>query len=238
MVVRPRDALTKYSPAAVKGSRHVWRHHHHPSDDLERKNANGIQNFGKPGSGGRMEPHVFTRFQRIRYEADFNYCDGHASPEIYMYVHKDHHISDVDETHAITYFKDATACRPPAALIIQEFVDLLLDSPLINLLEVALSVEIEANYIPIHHIGDDGTFSLTKYSELQEVVNKRAYELFLESGALEPLKKLTNVKCFRFDLALVSYLPQRKLFQPSQKHLGIINDLKTAIERNFGQAGS
>ena len=104
-------------------------------------------------------------------------------------------------------------------------------SPLINILEVALSVKVPANY---SRVDTRSHWELgPRDAEKEEAVNLRAYELFLESGVLEPLKKLTNVKRFTFDFALVNHLPQRKLFQPKQKHLDIIDDLKATIERNW-----
>ena len=118
--------------------------------------------------------------------------------------------------------------RSCALYVIQEFVDMLSKSPLINILEVALSVKVPVDYSRV-----DTRESGTRYAEKEEAVNLRAYELFLESGVLEPLKKLTNVKRFTFDFALVNHLPQRKLFQPKQKHLDIIDDLKATIERNW-----
>lgn len=61
----------------------------------------------------------------------------------------------------------------------------------------------------------------TEDREKFEVVNKRAYELLLESGVLEPLRKLTNVKIFAFDFALVGSMPKYEVFEPQQKHIDI-----------------
>ena len=178
---------------------------------------------------GAVRPYIFTRFQKVRYEAGFDLWADSAPPN--MYIGKDLKTLNADETRLVTYFKSAQACKIPALYVIQEFVDMLSKSPLINILEVALSVKVPANYLD----SDSSSNRVFDYEAVkkEEAVNLRAYELFLESGVLEPLKKLTNVKRFAFDFALVDHLPQRKLFHPKQKHLDIVDDLKATIERNW-----
>ena len=95
-------------------------------------------------------------------------------------------------------------------------------------------------------MADDGLYYFDKYSENDtlsqqetedrekfEVVNKRASELLLDSGVLEPLKNLASVKIFAFDFALVGSMPKYEAFEPQQKHIDIIKDLKAAVEHNW-----
>ena len=217
LVVKPEDALIRRSSSSVMiASRNAPSYY----PDCRRRDSGWI---------GTIRPHIFTRFQKVRYEAGFDLWQDMASPE--LRISDDFQISTEDETRLVTYFKDATARDIPALYLIQEFVDMLLKSPLINILEVALSVKVPPDHssLDFRRDGQLGPVGSAKV----EAVDSRAYELFLESGVLEPLKKLTNVKRFTFDFALVNYLPQRKLFQPKQKHLDIIDDLKTSIERNW-----
>lgn len=132
-----------------------------------------------------------------------------------------------------TYIKDATACQFPAVSIIQQFVSLLSKSPVIKVLEVALTIKTPCRWL---YNDDDGDLLPAKHFQ-EARVNPGAYGLFLESGALEPLKQLTNVKSFTFDFASIKSEHEiqyrNKPFQQKQKYLDIINDLKTTIERNW-----
>ena len=206
MVVKPEDVLTSLGSLLPYPYRHRRR----------------------VGSAPRqtVRPPKFTRFQKVRYEAGFTLCE-HEDPSE-MSIGEDFEISNADETRLVRCFKDADI---PALYIIQEFVDMLSRSPLINILKAAFSVMVPAYYSSVD-TRNDGQSGLIG-AEKEEADNLRAYELFLESGVLEPLKKLTNVRRFAFDFALVSHLSERKLFQPKQRHLDIIDDLKTAIERNW-----
>ena len=57
-----------------------------------------------------------------------------------MYIGEDFQTPSDDETRLVAYFEDANACDIPALHVIQESADMLSKSPLINILEVALSV--------------------------------------------------------------------------------------------------
>ena len=234
LVVRPGDALTKYgtSTSAVKGTKDVWRHF--PSRGLGRKSANGLTRYEERDMYGAMEPHVFTRFERVRYEADFDFrdLDGETTPE--FYIDNDRQFSDKEESKLISYFKEPTINRLPALQIIQAFVNLLSKSPLITVLEVALSVEIQGDY-DFDEYNWNGILPQEDVngSLMQKAVNNRAYEIMLENGVLEPLRQLTNVKCFVFDFTLPGSLPRHEVFHPQQRHVDIIEDLKAAIEHNW-----
>lgn len=190
---------------------------------------------------GAMEPHVFTKFERVRYEADFNFRDleGDITPE--LYVDKDFQFSGEEESEVVAYFKKPAINRLPALQIIQAFVNLLSKSPLITVLEIALSVEIQADYGPNEYNGNGISPQQKAKSRLkQKAVNNRAYELMLENSILEPLRQLTDVRCFVFDFTLPGSIPKHDVFHPQQKHIDIIKDLKAAIEHNWavGQGSS
>lgn len=179
-----------------------------------------------------IEPHVFARFQRVRYEAYFNFQhDGDHWPPLY-YIGNDPDEQHRSKSQFFTYIKDATACQFSAVSSIQQFVSLLSKSPIVSDLEVALTIRTPFRWVCNHY--DSGLPA----KQFQEVfINIGAYGLFLESGALEPLKQLTNVRCFNFDFAPIKYeyeIQYRvKRLQPKQKYLDTINDVKTTIERNW-----
>ena len=89
---------------------------------------------------GTVRPRTFTRFQKVPYEAGFDLCRDWAPPE--MYIGEDFQTPGEDEARLVAYFKYANACDVPALYVIQEFVNILSRSPLINILEVALSVTV------------------------------------------------------------------------------------------------
>ncbi len=227
LVVRPGDALMNDddSTSAVKGTRYVWRHL--PSRGLGRKNANGLTRYEESDMYGAMEPHVFTKFERVRYEADFNYCDIGREWFPEFYIDKDSQFLDEEASKVIANFKEQTM------KIIQAFVNLLSKSPLIKVLEVALSVEIKLE--DFDEYNDDGISprQQAKGRLKQKAISTRAYELMLENGVLEPLRQLTNVKSFVFDFTLPGSIPKHEVFHPQQKHVHIIRDLKAAIEHNW-----
>ena len=228
LVVRPGDALTEVSEAFVKGSEDVWRHL--PSEGFGRKNATGQTIYDTSEMKGAMEPHVFKRFQRVRYEAEFEYRETDSAPHIF--IDRESRISNREETRLITHLKSATACNLAPVQIVQEFVNLIKNSPRIEHLEVALGVQLEPDFgSGDESWGPESDVHLDpKHEAKNELLNKRAYELLLEIGVFEPLKNLRNVYYFDFDLAFVNHLPQRILFQPKQKHIDIIDDLKGTIE--------
>ena len=227
LVVRPGYALTEATVAFVKGPEDVWRHL--PSDGFGRKNATGQTIYDKSEMDGAMEPHVFKRFQRVRYEAAFDFRETECTPLIF--IDRDFQISNKEEAKLITHLKSATACHLAPFQIVQDFVNLISESPRIEHLEVALGVVPGPDFgSGDESEGESWVHEDLKHEEKNEVLNKRAYELLLEHGVFEPFKNLVNVNYFDFDLAFVNHLPQRILFQPKQKHLDIIDNLKMMIE--------
>lgn len=209
--------MTEPATCAVKL---VW--HHLPSHGPERKNVNGLTTSGR-NVDRVMEPDVFTRFERVRYEAYFSFSDDYLAPTM-----------SIDKDLLDTHFKYGTGCRVSATQVIQTFIDLLSTTPPIKFLEVSLSVETYPDYY-FDDDSDDDCFlgNKKKNVENDEVVSTRYYELFLESGVLKPLKQLTNVRCFALDSALISSPRQRKFLEPQEKHLDVINNLKAVIEHNW-----
>ena len=141
LVVRPGDTLTEDATDFVKGSPYVWRHF--PSDGFGRKNATGETIYGTREMTGAMNPHVFKRFQRVRYEADFGYRETDFPP---IFIDIDLQIPDWEEAQMITHLKSATAYDLTPIQVVQEFVNLMSNSPRIEHLEVALGVQLEPDY--------------------------------------------------------------------------------------------
>lgn len=124
-----------------------------------------------------------------------------------------------------------TTLEPSTADILQIFVDLVSRSPLIRHLEFVLELIVSCEY-SIEDVDSDGD-SETAFAQKtkEEVFYERATEVFLESGVLDPLRQLSNVKCF--SLSIAPHWRRAKVVKPEQKHLNIIRDLKMAIENNW-----
>ncbi|KAF6232403.1 hypothetical protein HO173_009508 [Letharia columbiana] len=61
--------------------------------------------------------------------------------------------------------------------------------------------------------------------------NERAMELFLDSGLLAPLEKLSNVRSFEFEYAALNCDCEH--YKPKPKYARMLSDLKQNIERNY-----
>lgn len=124
--------------------------------------------------------------------------------------------------------------HPSIADIIQNFVDLLSNSPLIRHLEFILSVEVSCKNSIDYSSWDSDEESESeqdaKDTEKMEVADERATELFLESDVLDSLRQLSNVKCFSLE---IETMRGYRFMEPKQKYVNMIADLKEAIENNW-----
>ncbi len=50
-------------------TQNVWRHH--PKHPIYREAPDGQMLYSSPELGGKLDPHVFARFQNITFEAEF-----------------------------------------------------------------------------------------------------------------------------------------------------------------------
>ena len=191
---------------------------------------------------GTMDPHVFTKFERIAFSADLNFDlegeDGREWPT--LFVDDKLRTSREDEECFTSYLKGEGSSFPPVSDIFQEFVNVLVKSPYISHLDVCLGVEIVAAFdmdSKEEEEDEDGE-NIERADRIEEcearkenAATERGMELILEAGVLNPLKQLENVK--RFSLSF-DVLPCNDVeFEPKHKHLGIIRDLKETVEGNF-----
>lgn len=125
-----------------------------------------------------------------------------------------------------------TITQPSTADIITKFVDLLSNSPFIRHLEFILNVEVGHEDNLSLDLEDETDSEQDSMDDVKMYVsNERATELFLESGALYPLRNLSNVRCF--SLQVTSIGREFEVMKLQRKHLDIIHDLKEVIEKNW-----
>ena len=259
--VEPGDTITGITGnSVVLPSRKVWRHA--SSKGLGFTNTNGQTVYESALLDGTVEPHVFARFEKLSYYAEFEFMFDEAAPTLYI-NDDDLSVRADDAAKFVSYLTTAksttrwvedpipgrsfdngvretlddvanviissiTVFRPSTADILQKFVDLVSKSPLIRHLEV----DLDTSVIRESSIEDtDSDYDLetdaahnAKEDWKDMVCNERATELFLESGVLDRLRQLSNVKCFSLNFATDGR---------EQKHLNIIRELKMAIEKNW-----
>lgn len=259
VVLSPGDALTDTSGnSTVSQTRNIWRHA--PRIGLGFTNSNGETVYNSYIMTGFMEPYIFARFEKIAYNAYFDFeCDDMAPG---FHINDNLSARAEDATKFLSYlttiksttrwFEDplpgrplnmdrrdtvedvadipissVTATQPSTAGIIQKFADLLLNSPFIRHLEVTLHLYARTGgRFEDPMSSDDETESVANERDIkrEEVANERATELFLESGVLNCLRNLSNVKCLSINIATSGR--GGEVMKPQKKHMGMIRDLK------------
>ena len=264
--INPGDALTNTpGNAIVSPNEKVWRHA--PSKGPGFTNINGQIVYKASTLDGFMEPHVFARFEKVLYIADFEFERDKFAPSLdikddltvragdpvkfvsYLTTakHTTQWLEDplpghcfdsglretVDDVADIT-ISSVTVTQPSTADIIQKFFDLIASSPFIRHLEFILTVGASRGVSIEDTLStEDETESEqdAKYIDKGAAVDERATELLLESGVLNPLQRLTNVRSF--SLKIATYGRGGKRMTPQKKHLDMIGNLKKVIEKNW-----
>ena len=207
----------------------IWRHD--PAMGIGFKDINGHICYESECMDGDMEPHIFARFKKIIFNADFPIDEYGEPPALYI----DENLRGKSENEA--NFKDYIK----SSAVIQRLVRLLSNSPLINHLEISLNFEVYVDYDYSNSSDDDGsdfddegfTTGERKIQNMTEAANERATELFLESGLLDPLQKLSNVQSFPITFDRIAYGSSDTPWQPPSRHASTIEELKKTIEMNL-----
>ena len=265
--VNPGDAVRLIPRNVIsKQIRDAWRHD--PSKSLGFTDTNGQRVYESGLLDRILEPHIFARFEKVSYHADFCFKYTRTAPR--LQVNDDLSVRAKDGAKFVSYLTTAksttrwfedpisgrsnnhrretledvagitissvTNTEPSTAEIVQDFVDLLSNSPLIRHLEVILNLDVrhkDIKEVLTIRISDYDLDSEEEARDVEKakVANERATELFLESSVLESLGKLSNVKCFSLKVATKGRGDE--IMTPRQKHLNIIRDLKEVIEKNW-----
>ncbi len=239
--VRPGDVMFSDTwDGVVELGDKIWR-----SCPLQSGAKSPIERpeYKESNLGGTMEPHAFTKFERVSFVADLDFVDRESTnPWPTFFVDEDLHTRREDEASFVARLNGEDSERPPVSNIFQQLVDVLVKSPYISHLDVTLDVELGAEFDidseddegeDVDNEGNNEAFKEQNAKEEKQinVANQRATELVLEAGILNPLKQLSKVKCFGLSFALLPWngIP----FTPKSKHLDIIRDLKKTVEGNF-----
>ena len=253
MHLHPGDVLCMNTGKdIVKASEKVWRHN--PLQGTGTISPSGQTVYSKPELDGVMEPHVFARFKKIVFNLDFGAWESEALRALSnhraedqdtqdpfaptLFVNENLTVNPEDEAKLLAFYRRST--------LFYQFVKILSNSPNIVLLDINLYIEVLAKY-DMSHIGldwdseeDEDEDEAEEVDKKTAAANKRAVDLFLDSGLLAPLAKLSNVRSFKFviedpdcnfDMDEIS--TDDTLYKPKPKHERMLNDLKLKIERNY-----
>lgn len=189
----------------IRAKADVWRHH--PLYDPGHRSEGAEYGYNTLELGGLMEPHIFARFTKIRYSAEFELMNCPwplgGDDEMILDLH----------THDPIPFSTFLQTSSIMKLLVQLFSH----SPCIRSFSFILSIYICEEYA---------------WDDVDRVSNARALEMFMESGILEPLQQLSNVQTFGFEFDMME---EGRPYQPLPKYRKMAQDLKYTIEGKWRQ---
>ena len=196
----------------------VWRHN--PLLGIGYRKRNRNQFYYTPILGGLMEPHVFARFRKVHLQVKSYFEDQLP----FLYINDDFTFSWKEEKRIKGVLLDTT--------LMKTFVKILSNSPFLN----ELSVHLEMGVGIAHGSGDTteppfNTKELQQQSHLIAAAQARAAELFIDSGMLDPLLDLSNVKSFKLTFEQVDHNKQHTYLETAK-------GLMRHIEGNYVDEGN
>lgn len=209
----------------------IWRHN--PKQGFGAKNhTDGVISYEGVENSGSMEPHVFTRFSKIKIDAKFVFEEDDKAP--ILYIDENLHLEPESEELLTEFFATLT--------IFNLLTDILFHTLRIKNLTVALDLQ-----MTILDRRDDDGLEGSDYDHEQETKEElagsvRAMELFLDSGILAPLRQLSNVQCFAVDFNLPAYTAVNvhpsdgapiEYYKPQGQRAKLLQDMKAQIESNW-----
>ncbi|KAH7336718.1 hypothetical protein BKA65DRAFT_507000 [Rhexocercosporidium sp. MPI-PUGE-AT-0058] len=228
LVIEPGDIFClSEDPQDLKfGAAHqaVWRHN--PLRGFG-SNVNGTVVYDSPElEGGLLEPHVFARFQKVLFDANF---DFEHTQNIELWIDDDTHVIRKDD---VEEFQNVVR----SSSIMKDFVKVVGNSKLASL-EISLEVEVMANsnlmmQEMLDESDDEADEVEEKIDKLMEVANERATEMFLDSGVCNSLSTLTTVQSFDFTFGF-EHREEDDKYKPLPRHVKMIAQMKKVIESNW-----
>lgn len=209
----------------------IWRHN--PKQGFSAKDhTDGVISYEGVENSGSMEPHVFTRFSKIKIDANFVFEEDDKAP--ILYIDENLHLEPESEELLTEFFATLT--------IFNLLTDILSHTLRIKNLTVALDLQ-----MTILDRRDDDGLEGSDYDHEQETKEElagsvRAMELFLDSGILAPLRQLSNVQCFAVDFNLPAYTAVNvhpsdgapiEYYKPQGQRAKLLQDMKAQIESNW-----
>jgi len=202
----------RYSKGMGIPKKTPWRHN--PLDGSGHRNDDGSHIYNTPTLEGLMDPHVFARFQQVTFHADLEF----TAPESLIFIDDDFNVDTDDRARLLTFLRRSGVFKP--------LVRLLSNSPSLRRLSISPNVEVFPNYNSDLDDSDE-----ERDFKMMGAANERAADIFMNSGILNPLRNLSNVKSFEFLFDMPTY--SSGFYQPKPRHVEMIQDLQRVIERNW-----
>jgi len=228
LLMKPGDIFC-LRPDADLGSpsKKIWRHN--PLEYRGKTNSKGNPKYKKPLLDGRMEPHVFARFERIEIHVDMDLSGGDwvvAQIEI-----DENLLIDADDIKSYKSIIRRTNLFKDLAIVLAR-------SPMLKSLQLFVSVEVDVNYpmdIPESESEDADEEADAIEDKYMLKVNNMATDILIESGLLDPSKLLSNIENFDLKASDMDTMNPDWSGNMSRK-LGprtarVVQELKQAIER-------
>ena len=193
-----------------------------------------------PSLSGKMEPHIFANFRNI----EFHYGAGDTDLDTIFDAFL---MDDGPQPKVVEDSEEGFAEEMLMTNVFKNLARILAQSPRIDTFRFKLGAFSKchlSSWAPDESLDEETFEDLLDERETQEeeVAYMRCIEILLESGKLEPLKKLKNVKTF--DLIVWDFEPYSYLHmenpanyrEPSPKCAELIRGLKETIEGNWKAA--
>ena len=179
--------------------------------------------FETLGWGPLLDFAALSKGERIQFDADYNLLLIDGSPSLYVDEH--FNTSPTDEAELISFMKRTRT--------VEIFVSLLATLPRLRQLSLTLAVEVKPNMDFSPDDEEDDEEADIRDVEKMGAANETATELFIECGMLDPLRKLSNVENFDFEVQSESRNDDLDFMVLKPKHARMAQDLKEAIEHNW-----
>lgn len=226
-----RNELTPDIIRPSTSSYGIWKNNPlSESRPLQYRRSNGllVRTHKSRRFRGKMYPHVFSRFRNIIFQMSFNHM--YFPDPVFTGRHASFPV-DLDYSIAPPYL-DAFAKHISSTKIIRDFVTVISQASLISTLWITLDIEVLVE--PARSACRPVEFPV----KAREVANKKAVEIWLECGVLDPLKKLKNVKYAIVNVMDFGSRPGSNSFAVlEQKYAEIVEKLEEdiALAAFFGQ---
>ena len=193
----------------------IWRHN--PLYGIgHRDGEHGKHVYDTPKLDGRIEPHVFAKFQRIDFDADLVF----SALETRQYINDN---LDIIINDQVSF--DATL---RGFNLLAFFMRIIRNSPYLRLLTIELNVCVEANH-------DASPRIMENYAEkrmaLARARNQQAVETLMDNGLLDPLRDMSNIQSLNFILSEMFSGDGHYQMQP--RHIEMIRCLQHDMKCNW-----
>jgi hypothetical protein len=214
----------------------IWRHD--PLKGIGKQDRNGVVKYKSSQLAGRLDPHVFARFQKLKFEICYN--EDYLGQESEIWIDDD--TFEFNQAQIEEYVKHIQRSS-----LIKDMVNIIDHSHNITHLSIQLEAEIPVASLAINRADELEDMELDadeddadereaiedKSDETQYIANERASELLVVSELFNPLLKLSNVKNFSFGFDFIHHEPEDPPFQPQPKTIEKIALMKTTIESQY-----